>query len=262
MSTVQRAINAVTKIKTSPTKQNIALKTNTIQNLIRKANGKENYLPWQNQSCIATAHFKTLTFQYYLPKGLDYNIYLNPYFHEYEITSLVHNTLTPTDTFIDVGAHAGLYTIIAAKLAKQVYSFEPNPINLKHLKENISLNRLKSITVIPKAISNTNGKLNLYYSKENTALSSSLQTANQQEQITVECITLDQALKQYPKNRIRILKIDTEGNDVQALEGAKETLKRTLNVIVEENSTQTRSFLEKEGFFTKTLEPSGYLSNS
>jgi FkbM family methyltransferase len=130
------------------------------------------------------------------------------------------------NTLLDVGADAGLYSILAARKNAQTYSFEPNPINLQYLQDNICLNNLKNITIISKAVSNQPGVFQLHYSKQETASSSGIWQNGREECVSIESITLDSAASVCGWKNIKILKIDTEGNDLKVLEGATETLKK------------------------------------
>lgn len=230
----------------------------TFNNLFKKAaNQKLN--SWTHKNIIVTVDFESEKFSFVLPKGYDYNIYLNPYFHEYDITTFAIKHVESGDVFLDVGAHAGLYTILAAKKSAQIYSFEPNPVNLRYLQENIKINGFENITVVSKAVSNVSGVFQLYFSKEETALSSGVRQNDREESLCVESITLDGVASVYGWKNVKILKIDTEGNDLKVLEGATETLKKCKFVIVEDNSEATKQFLVDRHFKVSTFKPSGYL---
>jgi FkbM family methyltransferase len=160
--------------------------------------------------------------------------------------------------FIDVGTHGGLYSIIAGIRKCRVFSFEPNPINLRYLKENLTLNGLANVVVIPEALSDYNGIFRLYYSATETALSSGVRLDGQ-EQIDVKCSKLDDVLKLNCIETVDFLKIDTEGCDLKVLKGATDILKITKNLVIEENDAQVRNLLASLGFSFYTLKPSGYL---
>ena len=237
---------------------NYFLKVSTLKNLFKKATGKK-LSSWTYKTINVTVDFKGERFSVILPKGYDYNIYLNPYFHEYDVTKFVVNNIGPGEVFLDVGAHAGLYTLLASKKNAETYSFEPNPLNLQYLKENIELNNQKNITIVSKAVSNESGSFLLHFSKRETASSSGVWQNDREENVCVESITLDQAASIYGWKDIKILKIDTEGNDLKVLEGAAETLKKCKYIIIEDNSEAAKRFLANRNFIVKKFEPSGYL---
>src|SRR5690348_14247261 len=62
--------------------------------------------------------------------------------------------LRPGTCFLDVGAHAGLYTLLAARLVGptgSVVAIEPLPSNVRILRRHLELNRLHNVTVIEAA---------------------------------------------------------------------------------------------------------------
>ena len=86
--------------------------------------------------------FKTLwgdKLKCYLPDGNALFYYGCP--GEANLTNFFINFLKKGDIFIDIGAHLGFYSLLAARLVGKegkVYSFEPTPRTFEFLKENIS----------------------------------------------------------------------------------------------------------------------------
>ncbi|WP_393972243.1 FkbM family methyltransferase [Oxyplasma meridianum] len=52
------------------------------------------------------------------------------------------------DIVVNAGANIGIFTVLASSLAKQVIAFEPDIANLRILRENLELNKIKNVTVI------------------------------------------------------------------------------------------------------------------
>jgi tRNA G46 methylase TrmB len=68
--------------------------------------------------------------------------------------------LRPGDVVVDCGAYIGEFTLYAAEAvgpAGKVIAFEPDPENMKALKANIALNRLKNVTVMEKGLWSRDG---------------------------------------------------------------------------------------------------------
>ncbi len=63
------------------------------------------------------------------------------------------------DLIIDIGAHIGMFSILAGKFAPKgrVYSFEPSVDNFTLLKENVELNKLGNVVLINKAVAKESG---------------------------------------------------------------------------------------------------------
>jgi FkbM family methyltransferase len=130
-------------------------------------------------------------------------------------------------TVVEVGANIGYVTLIIAELIEKtgkLYAFEPEPRNFKLLKMNIEANNYTD-TVVPlqKGISNINGKAPFYIS-ESSNLHSMIKTNHMKSSIDIELITLDEFLAD--KGIPNFVKMDIEGQEVEALEGMYTTLKR------------------------------------
>jgi len=60
-----------------------------------------------------------------------------------------YGDISKNSTIIDIGAHVGLYSILAAmEVGNIIYAFEPMPDNFKLLSENIKKNKLET-KIIP-----------------------------------------------------------------------------------------------------------------
>ena len=254
MSTLRRAYNSLFRIRFDRWQDALVYRASTTVNLTRKLRNKQP-ASWHRKTLTATALFEGLSFRFYVAENSDYNVFMNPYFHEFDITGFVAKTLKPDDVFVDVGAHAGLYSILAALKGAKVYSFEPNSLNLNFLASHLKMNGLEA-TVFPKAVSDYNGAFTLYYCADSTAFGSNCK-GNRTECVNVEAVTLDSALRNVES--VSMLKIDAEGCDYKVLKGAAETLRKTKFVITESCDEETTQLLETFGFKVSVFKPSGYL---
>ncbi len=169
-----------------------------------------------------------------LDLGVPYFRYL--YFH-HDLSSaletvLIRRLLTPSATFVDVGAHIGYFALVAAKYAGQVYAFEPSSKTYSDLLRNLDLNpRLKpKITSYQMALSDQAGSLQLYRSAAQPSLAS-LQPIGSPDTTTelVAVQTLDQVLQDQAAH---FIKIDVEGHEVAVLRGAQATLARNRPLVL------------------------------
>jgi FkbM family methyltransferase len=160
---------------------------------------------------------------------------------------LPHLRMRKGETFVDVGANVGYYSL---KLAQdyandgvRIIAIEAHPENFKALNKNIELNNFLCITTINKAVSNHKGIATLYnrIDTRNRVRSEfySLSTDYIHDlnfipidggSVQVECDTLDNILEE---KRVDIMKIDIEGGEVSALEGAGRTLNKLRKLIIE-----------------------------
>ncbi len=142
----------------------------------------------------------------------------------------VRNHLQRGDVVLDIGANAGLYTIIAARLVGEsghIYAFEPGRDALTLLRNNIRINGLTNVTVIEAAVSNMTGRASFALATD-SALSSLATTDRADQQIadwtTVTTIRLDDALRQHQIERVDFIKIDVEGAEGLVMRGAIDVL--------------------------------------
>lgn len=140
--------------------------------------------------------------------------------------------LQPGDVVLDVGANAGLYTVIAARAvgaSGHVYAFEPDERALALLRRNVEVNGLKNVTVIEAAVSDETGE-RPFAAASDTALSSLAAIQRDDQQIegwrTVRTVRLDDAIATHGIGGVRFLKIDVEGAEKLVLDGAANLLSR------------------------------------
>lgn len=145
---------------------------------------------------------------------------------------LLKKYLRKNDVFLDIGANAGIYTLLASRCVGEkgkVISFEPSSREYLMLEENVQLNALQNVRCEKCAISNVSGVnfLNLAVDKHNGQNTLCDQFAykgvnsNLKESVKVD--TIDQYVKNHALNRIDFIKMDIEGAESLALQGAKQT---------------------------------------
>ena len=163
---------------------------------------------------------------------------------EKEESHWIDASLRPGDTFVDVGAHHGTYSLRAAQLVGltgQVIAIEPNPPSLQRLRQNIQLNAFSNIAVAPVACGVREGKLTLYESSPSNTGMASLSASNAGgsgaviASHQVDIVPLDQVIEKLaPQRRIGLIKVDTEGAETIVLAGASRTIARHRPAIIVE----------------------------
>ncbi len=150
------------------------------------------------------------------------------------------------DIVIDCGAYLGFFAIYAAKKAGEkgrIFAFEPDPKNYKILERNVSLSGQKNITIINKALFNKTGNLSW-----NSSSTRSSYKNNGPEENKVFCATLDSELERLNINKVDFIKMDIEGAEIEALEGAKDTMIKTSSMAIacyhKRNGITTNKILE------------------
>lgn len=191
--------------------------------------------------------------------------------YEKETVALFRKTVTPGMTVVDIGAHIGYYTRIAAKLVGRkgaVYGFEADPENFSLLKKNTS--RFKNSELVPFAIADKEGVIDFYHYDDKSGAHSTLQNVPlpfQKRKIAVNAVSLDRWLQKRGITRVDIIKMDIEGGESAALSGMRETLKRTHALFtefapawIEAAGSTPREFLqtiESHGFTIHAITPLG-----
>lgn len=148
---------------------------------------------------------------------------------EYNVFQLVKGTKSKKKVLFDVGANRGEYTkaLLQSFPDAQIHSFEPAQETYKTLRKNV---RAENVTLNNFGISNEISESILYYDKENSGLAS---LYNRQldyygvdfsKSETVRLDTLDHYCKENDIRHIDILKLDIEGNELNALKGATKLL--------------------------------------
>jgi FkbM family methyltransferase len=149
-------------------------------------------------------------------------------------TQEAREILRPGDTFVDVGADFGWYTVIGAKAVGptgRVIAFEPVPQNLEFLRRNIVANGYANVKIEPMALSNKSEKLTFHLNRHNLGGHSMLGAADRPDATDVQAMTLDEYLKDY-SGKIALIKIDTEGAEGYILEGMRETLRKHPEMVI------------------------------
>ena len=167
--------------------------------------------------------------------------------YEPETTRLMDRVITQGMTVLDVGAHVGYFSLLAAKAVGpegKVYSFEPEPENFRLLTENATLNGYRQIEAINRAISATEGEVPFFLTALDTGRHSLFQHGLPESTVVeVQTITLDRFLEDRGWPPIGMLKIDVEGAELDVFRGMKQMLGRTLPsfMIVEYNPSLVKN---------------------
>ena len=184
--------------------------------------------------------------------------------YEKETTKLITKLVKPGMTVIDVGAHVGYYSLLAASQVGPtgtVYSFEPEPANHELLLKNIELNGYSNIRATRKAVSNHAGSTDLFL----TALDSGRHSTYrhglpERGSIEIETTTIDAFLDSVGAPKIDLVKVDVEGAEKDVLEGMDRLLQQTtgLTLITEFSPTLLQNAAADPLQFLDTLNTRGF----
>jgi FkbM family methyltransferase len=149
----------------------------------------------------------------------------------------------PGWTVVDVGANVGVFAVRQARRGARVLSFEPNRDCFRRLSRTVVENGLtEAISVHNHAVGAAVGVGTLSVPNNRTALGSvtPLDSASDAGPAPIRITSLDQVLPAQGVDHVDLMKIDTEGAEVDVLRGATETLRHTDRVVLEYHSEALR----------------------
>jgi FkbM family methyltransferase len=178
--------------------------------------------------------------------------------------------LSPTDKqFVDIGAHAGSWTLVMAMHFREVHAFEPQRLIYQQLCGNIALNGLENVFARNVGIDEAPGRLTLYRPGVDRGSSSARSDVAQRfeaEHIalspeTIDVVTLDSFADVLTD--VGLVKIDVEGLELRVLRGASKILEQNGHpkLLVEcwssdwyrQDKEQLLSFLDDIGYRVVTI---------
>ena len=130
----------------------------------------------------------------------------------------VRSKIKPGVLFVDVGAHVGYYSLLAASLGAHVIALEPNPPVFEALEANIALNGF-SIDARMIGVGEHSGSAILHTACDSNPGAATLRAVDG-TQCEIQLDRLDHILTEAPT----LMKLDVEGSEVAALRGAGDRL--------------------------------------
>jgi FkbM family methyltransferase len=124
---------------------------------------------------------------------------------------LLRHRLAGVDVMVDVGAHVGLFTCLAAQAEKQVIAIEPQPENLRCLYRSILLNQFRGIEVFPLAVGDEPGVRPLFGGRQGGTLLAQWGGIRSNYANLVPVNTLDNILASRFDGKKLLIKLDVEG---------------------------------------------------
>lgn len=159
--------------------------------------------------------------------------------HDWAPIFVLEKFLKKGDTFIDVGANQGEYSLWAARKVGEkgkVIAFEPMRQLFDQLTENIRLNESfqKTITPIKLGLSDKKGEVTLFASEDSNEGTNTIYNTDKFsiELGKIQLDTLDEQLDDLNINTVNFLKVDVEGAELQVLKGALNTLKNNRPILL------------------------------
>jgi len=132
--------------------------------------------------------------------------------------------LAGSSVCVDVGAHIGLYSCLAAKRGKHAVAVEPLGSNLSLLYRNLVTNGFLDVEVYPVGLASKPGLRRLFGGGTGASFVAGWAATPERWSRTVPVTTLDIILGDRFTGIQLIIKVDVEGFELEVLRGAQQTL--------------------------------------
>jgi len=180
--------------------------------------------------------------------ALDQELIYNE-FEEMEM-KFVKKLLRRHMTVVDVGAHHGLYTLLASKCVGwdgHVVAIEPSPRECARLEKHLRLNRCSNVELVPYAAGEDPGEADFYLVNGFHDWCNSLRPPAIKESagtVRVQVRRLDDILSELEISKVDLVKLDVEGAELPVLYGATKLLQRKSPpaMLVEVQDVRTRQW--------------------
>jgi FkbM family methyltransferase len=173
---------------------------------------------------------------------------------EEERVAMVERLVQPGDVVWDIGAHHGLVSIMAARLAGpdgEVQAFEPAPSNHSLLRRHLAWNGASNVTAHNLAIAASNGRRS--FGGGSSSQTFALDAGND----LVECATIASILASGVRPPT-VIKLDAEGAEGEILAASMESIPKNCRLLVsihsDRNYEAVVAALDSHGF--RVLETS------
>jgi FkbM family methyltransferase len=150
----------------------------------------------------------------------------------------VEKFLAPGMCVLDIGAHHGLYTLLASKRVGsggKVIAFEPSPRERHLLARNLRLNSASNVHIEPFALGHESSKAELFLVQGEEDGCNSLRppaVVASTQTVLVDVNSLDDYLEKAEIGRVDFVKLDVEGAEREVLLGAQRLLSVALRPVI------------------------------
>jgi FkbM family methyltransferase len=160
---------------------------------------------------------------------------------EPNITAAFKRSIGSGDVCLDIGAHIGYYTLVAARIVGSqghVFAFEPSPQNYERLRANVERNRLENVTAVEVAVGAEERRAILYEaSGANSGMSTldpnlAAKSPTPLPQVMVDVAPVTSVVPREELARIRAIKIDVEWHELEVLHSLRPVFEATGSLAV------------------------------
>jgi FkbM family methyltransferase len=185
--------------------------------------------------------------------------------NERPVQDALARLLRPGDTFYDIGANIGFFSMLGARLVGpdgRVHAFEPVAANVAAVERNLALNGIKNVTIHRQAAARTSGFAELILSRHSGGAAlclGQLVPGDAVGIVQVETVCIDEGVASGRLPPPNVVKLDVEGAEHEVIEGMRQTL--TLHrpaLVYELDDEDTESFRRRRALLDELVEEIGY----
>lgn len=170
-------------------------------------------------------------------------------------------------TFLDVGAHAGYFSLTAADRVGRtgrVYAVEPNPGTFEALQINLRANGIAHVSSYMCGLADRPGTIRLHAPPSRLDYNATVLPRADWQSVDVPSRTLDECVNDWGVGRIDLMKLDVEGAEPLVLAGGFDCLARGMvrHAMIEINGPRLTEAGSSPASLTHTLDSFGFLPAS
>jgi FkbM family methyltransferase len=225
--------------------------------------GVEPYFAWASHPFLANTKFGSRV-------GGDTQDMVQQYIYyfgvwEPALTAWIQRRLKPGDTFVDVGANIGYYTLLASKLvgaSGRVVALEASRFVFTHLMENLRRNRVSNVRPVNVAVTDRQEETPMFRGRNhNIGETSLLQVEGSIPDGVASAAPLTNLLRPEEVATARIIKLDIEGAEWRAVSGMLpllDSLPHNVDVVVEVHPWHMKSQSQDPEALISLLADAGF----
>ncbi len=142
-------------------------------------------------------------------------------------TALIKRLLKPGDTFVDVGANIGYFSLLASTLVGElghVVAVEASPNIADRLGHNLLINEARNVRIVNEAASDKSGTLRLFSGRDNdSGKTTTIEALGDRFEAEVTARPLPEMLLVSERASTRLIKVDVEGAEASVVRGLMTT---------------------------------------
>lgn len=182
---------------------------------------------------------------------------------EPEVFAAIRDLLHRGDTFVDAGANIGFYSVLAARRVGpegRVIAVEMMPDTAQILREHFQMNKVANASVVERALCESEGGTLEAHVEKGKFGRASITQGKRGESILVRTTTLNNVLRDA--GPVTLMKMDLEGAEHVALNGATEVLSAVGAIIFEawSRDTTVAQYLQSRGYKISRLSSRDWLA--